>query len=203
MRIRQQRKGFEGYRLTVESTLRAWTHKDGLAITLLAARPIMRLRNFHTLAFGKNLNRVGDRYILSFDQSEREARRAVAAPRGRCSGGRSLSKRGGPELGGKGGPTRTNLGTGLWPSLVARHGAGPQSDGHHGFQRLWKSGQHAFDAVRCIIPAKPHGWSGLALTAFENLSARDQARSKRSAFITLVHAATKSATNFACASSAP
>ena len=32
---------------------------------------------------------------------------------------------------------------------------------------------------------------------------RDQARSKRSAFITLVHAATKSATNFASASSAP
>jgi hypothetical protein len=54
-----------------------------------------------------------------------------------------------------------------------------------------------------IIPAKPHGWSGLALTAFENLSAQDQARSKRSAFITLVHAATKSATNFASASSAP
>jgi hypothetical protein len=96
----------------------------------------------------------------------------------------------------------TGKGRGIRLSGVP-HGAGPQSDGHHGCQRPWKSGQHAFDAVWRIIPAKPHGWSGLALTAFENLSARDQARSKRSAFITLVHAATKSATNFACASAAP
>jgi hypothetical protein len=35
----------------------------------------------------------------------------------------------------------------------------------------WNSGQHALDAVWRIIPAKPHGWSGLALTAFKNLSA--------------------------------
>jgi hypothetical protein len=46
------------------------------------------------------------------------------------------------------------------------------------------------------------GW--LERLDLRNLAAeRYQARSKRSAFITLVHAATKSATNFASASSAP
>jgi hypothetical protein len=68
-------------------------------------------------------------------------------------------------------PSGVKLGIGFWPSLVARHGAGPQSNGHHGGQRPRKPGQHAFDAVWRIIPAKPHGWSGLALTAFEKLSA--------------------------------
>jgi hypothetical protein len=43
----------------------------------------------------------------------------------------------------------------------------------------------------------------LGLNRLRKPLGRDQARSKRSAFITLVHAATKSATNFACASSAP
>lgn len=44
---------------------------------------------------------------------------------------------------------------------------------------------------------------GARLDNLRNLSAKTQARSKRSVFITLVQAATKSATNFASASSAP
>ena len=38
-----------------------------------------------------------------------------------------------------------------WPGTEL----GLQSDGHHGCQRLWKSGRHAFDAVRRVVPAKP------------------------------------------------
>lgn len=59
---------------------RALQVRDGLAVAILAARPFMRLRDFHALAFGKNLNRVGDVYILSFEKSERKARRAITAP---------------------------------------------------------------------------------------------------------------------------
>ena len=65
------------------------------------------------------------------------------------------------------------------------------------------SGEHAFDAIRRMAPAKLHGWSALALKAFENPFGRNQARSKRSAFITLFHPTTKSATNLACASAEP
>src|SRR5260370_19138672 len=45
-----------------------------------------------------------------------------------------------------------------------------QSNVHHGCERPSKSGQHAFDAVWRSSPAKPHGWSAVALTAVESRS---------------------------------
>ena len=51
-------------------------------------------------------------------------------------------------------------------------------------------------AARADMPGRPtQGRPG------DNTDAMNQARSNRSAFITLVHAATKSVTNFSCASS--
>ena len=53
--------------------------RNGLMIALLTARPVRR-RNFTSIEIDRNLIRVGDGYVLQFEESETKAKRALEFP---------------------------------------------------------------------------------------------------------------------------
>lgn len=61
---------------------RAFPYRNGLAVALLAVRPIMRRRNLGEIQIGKNLVKEAGRYVLSFpdDEMKQKTGKSVSVP---------------------------------------------------------------------------------------------------------------------------